>query len=162
MSLDSSRMGASTIEYGSSHRCSGPVKRRTMCGMTSPTKAIGPHAAVAVPAVSTMASEHHPRLRPTEAPSDRATSSPRPSVSSERHDASATATATTTKGATCRARSPSRPAIEPTAQNRYWSSVSVSNSRIADVNEPSNADSAAPASAIFTGVAPVRPVDPSA
>ena len=57
--------------------------------------------------------------------------------------------------------SPSRPAIEPTAQNRNWSSVSVSSNRIADVNEPSSADSAAPASAILTGVAPVRPADPS-
>ncbi len=80
-------------------------------------------------------------------------------MSSARHVHSDTATATTANGATCRAMSPSRPAIEPTFQNRNWSSVSVSSSRIADVNEPSSADSAAPASAILTGVAPVRPAD---
>jgi hypothetical protein len=32
---------------------------------------------------------------------------------------------------------------------------------MADVNEPSSADNAAPASAILTGVAPVRPAEPS-
>ena len=38
----------------------------------------------------------------------------------------------------------------------------MSSNRIADVNEPSSADSAAPARAILTGVAPVRPAEPSA
>ena len=54
----------------------------------------------------------------------------------------------------------SRPASEPTAQNRNWSSVATSSSRIAVVIEPSSAVIAAPASASFTGVAPSRPDRP--
>ena len=50
---------------------------------------------------------------------------------------------------------------EPTAQNRYWSSVAEFNRSIAAVNDPSRADRAAPAMASFTGVAPPRPMDPS-
>ena len=63
-------------------------------------------------------------------------------------------------GANCAAISPSRPASDPTAQNRNWSNVATSTSRIAVVIDPRNAVIAAPASASFTGVAPSRPSDP--
>ena len=64
-------------------------------------------------------------------------------------------------GATLAAMSAVRPASEPTAQKRNWSSVATSISRIAVVIEPSIAVRAAPARASFTGVAPSRPSDPS-
>ena len=65
-------------------------------------------------------------------------------------------------GATLAAIVAVRPASEPTAQKRNWSSVSTSISRMAVVIEPSSAVSAAPARASLTGVAPSRPSEPSA
>ena len=63
-------------------------------------------------------------------------------------------------GRTPQSTSSSRPAIEPTAQNRYWSRVAESSSSIAEVSEAISADTAAPAMASFTGVAPPRPIAP--
>ena len=102
------------------------------------------------------------RDTPTRWPSERATSSPSASAFSVRPDTSAMTAPTTMNGATWRAIVPSRPASEPTAQNRNWSSVLTSSSRIADVIDARNAVIAAPARASFTGVAPSRPSDPSA
>ncbi len=69
---------------------------------------------------------------------------------------------TTTNGASCHAMLRSRPAREPTAQKRNWSSVRTSSSRIAVVRDPTAEVMAAPARASLTGVAPSRPSDPSA
>ena len=48
----------------------------------------------------------------------------------------------------------SRPASEPTTQNRNSSRVETSRSRIADVNDDSRAATAVPARASFNGVDP--------
>ena len=51
-----------------------------MCGTTSPTKAIGPHAATAAPHSRVIATADTTRVRLTLVPSDRAASSPRASA----------------------------------------------------------------------------------
>ena len=65
-------------------------------------------------------------------------------------------------GATCQAISEPRPASAPTCQNRKESSVAVSLTTMARTIANSSADSAAPASARVTGVAPPRPAAPTA
>ncbi len=102
------------------------------------------------------------RENPTRAPSERATSSPRARALRERPADNAITVPTTRKGATWAATVMSRPATDPTAQNRYWSRVDTSSSRTVVVMEPRKAVTAAPASASLTGVAPSRPSAPRA
>ena len=66
---------------------------------------------------------------------------------------------TTTVGSTCHTTSKPRPASDPTCQNRNASSDTWLVSSTAVISEPSAADTAAPAKASFTGVAPSRPRD---
>ena len=63
-------------------------------------------------------------------------------------------------GASCTAISDVRPASEPTAQKRNWSSVATSSSKIALDSDPSRVAIAAPARHSLIGVAPSRPSDP--
>ncbi|OLT13268.1 hypothetical protein BJF78_22270 [Pseudonocardia sp. CNS-139] len=137
------------------------MNERTMCGTTRPTNAIGPHAAVAAPASSVIATTPSTRVRRTEWPSERATSSPRDSALSAGALASPITAPTSRNHCTWPATPGSRPAIEPTAQNRYASSVWTSMRITAEVSAASSADTAAPASASVTGVGPPRPTDPS-
>ena len=62
---------------------------RAMCGIVSPTKAIGPATAVAPPHSSVIESAPSARVRPTLAPSARPESSPSASALSGRASASA-------------------------------------------------------------------------
>src|SRR5690606_15682348 len=55
-SAPSSSTGATTAEYGSTHRWSWPTTARTACGTASPTNHSGPAAAVADPHSSVTAS----------------------------------------------------------------------------------------------------------
>ena len=62
--------GARTADQASTQRVAGPVIARAACGTVSPTKPIGPAAAVAPPTSRTTASAHTTRTAPTLAPSD--------------------------------------------------------------------------------------------
>ena len=104
-------------------------------------------AAVALPHSTTTARADSARAAATRMPSERATSSPRASVLSERADRSARTTPTMRKGPIWAMTSLSRPASEPTIQKRNWSSVCTSSSSTVEVSALSRAESAAPASA---------------
>src|SRR5690606_5114320 len=71
-------------DSGSSARCPGPVRIRTMCGTTRPTKPIVPAKATAAPVSSAVATTITARLRLTFRPRCCACRSPRVSTSSVR------------------------------------------------------------------------------
>ena len=130
------------------------MNTRQTCGTTSPTNAIGPQAAVAAPMSRVIAAMPTQRVAARFAPSAVATSSPSDSRFNPGVLTSANTRPAQRNGATCATTSPSRPASEPTAQNRNASRVRVSSSTSADVNAPSRALTATPASASVTGVGP--------
>ncbi|CAM5448106.1 hypothetical protein SNARM312S_01747 [Streptomyces narbonensis] len=65
-----------SIEYANTHRWSGPTTKRATCGTASPTKPIGPAAAVAAPHRSITATAPRARVRPTFTPRARPIWSP--------------------------------------------------------------------------------------
>ena len=135
----------------------GPAIARTAHGATSPTKAIGPHAAVAAAASNVIAAMPTTRVSATRLPSDRAMSSPSPSAvipgPLSRARMPPAATSATSSGIV----PVSRPASEPTCQKRMTSSDSLSSSTSAVVAALRIAPSADPVSASVTGVPFARP-----
>ena len=163
MSAPSSSVGATTVEYGSSQRCSGPVQRRTMCGTVSPTKPIGPQAATAVPG------GQHDRQRAQDAGARHRRAEGAGGVLAERQGvqragaAEATArSATIANGAMSahRGHVPSGRASRPPRSGTGRASGRRA-SRIEVVNALSTAAVAIPASARRTGAAAWRPMLPS-
>src|SRR5690606_4217522 len=120
--------GDRTAQYGNSQRRSEPVRARTRCGTISPTKMIGPQAAVAAPHSSVIVTMAAARARAGSAPSARAESSPIAIAFSGRASSSAAARPAATNGRTrtmvwfCAA------ASDPTVQNRMRSRDAVSRS----------------------------------
>ncbi len=157
VSESTSRIAPNTAENGRSQRWSGPVSSRAACGTARPTKAIGPVAAVAAPHSRTMAIAVHNRMRPIRAPSAAARSSPSASAFSDQPNARAISAPTARNGATVPKIARSRPAREPTCQNRIsWKTKSWK--RMTPLVRPSRtALTAVPARASRTGVALVRP-----
>ena len=135
---------------------------RATCGTTSPTKTIGPQAAVAAPARTATTPNAAARVRPTRWPRPRAVSSPRARPLRTRPKASDATRPTARNGATPARIGAYRPASEPTCQNRSSFRVSMWVSTIPVVTEASPAVTAAPARASLTGVAPSRPSDATA
>src|SRR5690606_24954911 len=117
-SATSSSAPPASAEAGSGHRWSGPVTDRTTCGTTRPTNAIGPHAAVAEPARRVIATTPITRVRCTEWPRERATSSPSDSAFRAGAPASPSSAPAPRNQITWPAISTSRPASDPTAQKR--------------------------------------------
>ncbi len=132
-----------------------------MCGTASPTNATGPAAATAPPASRTKPALSPARVRATFCPRPRAASSPIASAFRLRPETSAIASPAAITGATAVTTPVSRPASEPTIQNRNWSSVCASKTSTALVSDTSSAVRTAPARARLTGLAS-RPVPPRA
>ena len=132
-----------------------------MWGTIRPTKAIGPAMATAPPDSSTNEARSTARVRATRWPSACATSSPSASAFSARPANSAPARPMAMNGPATASVSRSRPATEPTTQNRNSFSVCVSATSTAEVSAPNSAATAAPASARLIGAArlpgPVAP-----
>ena len=76
MSAVSSRIGAASRLRGRIQRWSGPTTVRSACGTMSPTKAIGPAAAVAAPHSSVTATTPANFVTPGREPRATAASSP--------------------------------------------------------------------------------------
>lgn len=102
---------------------SGPVMARTRCGIISPMKTIGPHAAVAAPHSSVTASIARTRVRVRWAPRDRAVSSPISRALSGRAMSRVSSTPSAMNGHTLPTVSMFAEANEPTVQNRSRSSA---------------------------------------
>ncbi len=92
--------GAATSEYGSTQRWSGPTTSRTAWGTASPTKAIGPAAAVAAPHSNVTATAPHTLVRPGRTPRDLPRSSPIAKALSGRISSNAMTAPTATNGST--------------------------------------------------------------
>src|SRR5690606_36926393 len=99
-SAPTSRVGASTSEYGSTHRWSGPAMNRATCGTARPTNPMGPTAAVDAPHSNVMATAPATRMRSGWAPSTRPRSSPMARALRGRTSSSAATMPTAMNGST--------------------------------------------------------------
>ncbi|OUD90441.1 hypothetical protein CMMCAS05_11655 [Clavibacter michiganensis subsp. michiganensis] len=161
MSAASSSTGASTIVYARIQRWSGPTIQRAMCGIISPTNAIGPAIAVAPPASSVTATTATARTTTTFAPRDRARSSPSATASRLRAMRAASRTPAARKGATGRSASQPRSCSEPDSHARIALKPCGSASSMPEVMPARTAPRATPASVRRTGSPPPRPADPT-
>ena len=117
-SAASNRTGPATRETASSLRWSAPRASRSTCGTTSPTKEIGPTAAVDAPHSRVIEVSASARARLGLTPSALACSSPSAKALSVSPEARASTSPTTRKGATHTSSTASRSASEPRTQKR--------------------------------------------